>query len=96
MEYTQKVLVIGRHQDMMQKVLKMLQNEGYEAIGELTNENAITTFKQNNIQAVVIGGGVDTESRNLFHTEFSAWNPEIKIIDAHPQTVLSDLASIFQ
>jgi hypothetical protein len=95
MGHGEKVLVIGRHADMLAKVTEMLKQHGYNAIGEQWNEGAIAAFKANSINAVVIGGGVDSESRDFFHTEFPKLNPFVKVIDAHPQTILSDLKKVF-
>lgn len=90
-----RVLVIGRHADMLTKVVFMLQKHGYSAVGEQWNEQAIATFKRDSIQAVVIGGGVDEESRAYFHREFFKLNPSVRIIDSHPQTILTDLQKAF-
>lgn len=92
MGHGEKVLVIGRHPDMLAKVTAMLKNHNYAAIGALTNEEAIQKFTEEKPVAVLIGGGVDSESRTLFHRIFS---PSVKVIDAHPQTVLSDLKAAF-
>jgi DNA-binding NtrC family response regulator len=91
MGHGEKVLVIGRHAEMLTKITAMLMQHGYTAIGKQTNEEAIAAFKADKIDAVVIGGGVDYESREMFHTEFPKINSLVKVIDAHPQTVLSDL-----
>lgn len=90
-----KVLVIGRHPEMMQRVLSILQQHGYNAIGKQENEEALAAFNNDSFRAVIIGGGVDSTSRALFHREFSKLNPSAKIIDAHPQTVLQELRSAF-
>jgi DNA-binding NtrC family response regulator len=95
MAHGEKVLVIGRHADMLAKVTTMLKEHGYNAIGRQWNEDAIAAFKADTIDAVVIGGGVDGESRNYFHTEFPKLNPSVKVIDAHPQTILADLKKAF-
>ncbi len=95
MGHGEKVLVIGRHESMLTKVTDMLKQQGYEAVGKQFNEEAIAAFKAGSFDAVIIGGGVDTESRDLFHTEFSKNNPNVKIIDGHPQTVLRDLQQAF-
>ncbi len=95
MGHGEKVLVIGRHADMLVKITGLLQQHGYTAIGKTTNQDAIVAFKADTIDAVIIGGGVDDESRELFHTEFPKINPNVKVIDAHPQTVLSDLKAAF-
>jgi DNA-binding NarL/FixJ family response regulator len=95
MGHGEKVLIIGRHADMLTKITDMLKQHGYNSIGKMTNEDAILVFKADTIDAVIIGGGVDAESRDLFHKEFPKINPKVKIIDAHPQTVLSDLKAAF-
>lgn len=91
----EKVLVIGRHRDILIRVTEMLTQHCYNVIGKQWNEEAIDAFKKEKIKAVIIGGGVDAESRQLFHIEFTKLNPSIKIIDAHPQTVLRELEVIF-
>lgn len=88
-----KILVIGRHPGLMENVLGMLRQQGYEATGALTNEEALRRFDPG-IQAVIIGGGVDGESRRLFRKEFLKINPAVKVIDGHPHTILSDLRQI--
>jgi DNA-binding NtrC family response regulator len=91
----EKILVIGRHASMMRRVLDLLQLHGYNAIGKQENEEAIAAFKSEEFQVVIIGGGVDEESRELFHSEFSKINPQVKVINGHSQTVLSDLQKTF-
>jgi hypothetical protein len=92
MGHGEKVLVIGRHADMLERITGMLQNHNYAAVGAQTNEAALATFEVEKPRAVIIGGGVDAESRALFHNTFSA---SAKVIDAHPQTVLTDLKAAF-
>jgi DNA-binding NarL/FixJ family response regulator len=92
MGHGEKVLVIGRHAKMLSSVTDMLKKHNYEAVGVQTNEEALEKFETEKPHAVIIGGGVDNESRALFHRTFSAAS---KVIDAHPQTVLSDLEAAF-
>ncbi len=93
MRHRETVLIIGRHADLLAKITGMLKQNGYNAIGRISNEEAILTFKTITIDAVVIGGGVDQASRDLFQSEFPKINPKVKIINAHPQTVLAELKS---
>lgn len=95
MGHGEKVLIIGRHADMLTKITELLKQHGYNAFGKITNDDAVAAFKLEMPNAVIIGGGVDTESRDFFHLEFPRINPKVKIIDAHPQTVLIDLKSAF-
>lgn len=77
---------------MLTKVSDMLKNYNYNAVGAQTNEEALQLFEAEKPRAVIIGGGVDGESRALFHRTFS---PTATVIDAHPQTVLGDLKAAF-
>jgi hypothetical protein len=88
MGHGEKLLVIGRHAGMMERVTDLLKSHNYQPSGALTNEEALQKFEEEKPKAVIIGGGVDEESRALFHRSFS---PTAKVIDAHPQTVLMDL-----
>jgi DNA-binding NarL/FixJ family response regulator len=95
MENQIRVLVIGRHADMLERITNMLDQKGYRSIGKLSNEEAFAVLENEKIDAVIIGGGVDSESRDLFHQEFPKFQAKIKIFDAHPSTVLSDLENAF-
>ena len=96
MGHQEKVLVIGRHESMLAKVTALLKEHNYQATGRQSNEEAIAAFESDIFDAVIIGGGVDAESRHVFYTTFPTINPKVKIIDGHPQTILSDLQEAFR
>lgn len=85
------VLVIGRSPEMLTSVLKMIEDEGYKAVGSTSDAQAKILFDQNEVDAVIIGGGVDSQSRSELHKYFSSLKSNLEIIDAHPQTVLEQL-----
>ena len=86
-----RILVIGRHANLMSRVLEMLRLHGYDVVGKQENEEAIAAFQNEKFGVVVIGGGVDSESRILLKETFIRINPSIRIIDANPNTLLDDL-----
>lgn len=92
---TKKILVIGRHAHMLQNVMNLLNNNGYMAYGETDNQKAIATFKTAGVHAVIIGGGVDDASRRYFEETFRQLQPRVKIIYAHPHSVLMDVQQAF-
>lgn len=96
MNSTHNILVIGRHQQMMDSVKALLTQHSYNVFTAIKNDEAFYIFDKENIDAIVIGGGVDAESRNLFHTTFSNKKTTVKIVDAHPHTILKDLENIFK
>jgi DNA-binding NtrC family response regulator len=88
-----KVLVIGRHADLLHRILAMLEQNGYSSNGTTENADAIEKYKSWKPNVVVIGGGVDDESRKLFHKQFE--QNGTKVLDAHPQSLLFDLTQLF-
>jgi CheY-like chemotaxis protein len=90
------ILVIGRHDTILTRIVHLLEENGYSAIGESANDKAIATFQRNVFDAVIIGGGVDKISRDFFHIEFTNLRPNIKIIDTHPSTILKDIQEAFR
>ena len=89
-----KILVIGRHQDLMLKILAVIKAEGFQAIGCLTNEEAFEVFNSILPEVVLIGGGVDRDSRQLFHEEFIKASHSTKVIDVYPHTLKEELAGL--
>lgn len=75
------ILVIGRHPEIMQTVLRLInQNPAYNASGATGNNEALALFRDGNFQLVILGGGVDRESEQLFRKTFEQMKPDIKII----------------
>ena len=58
-----RVLVVGRHAAVMRPVLGSLKEEGYRPLGALTDDAALGYLKDRPFEAVLIGGGVEDDSR---------------------------------
>ena len=68
-----RILVIGRHKQIMQTVLKLInQNSQWQADGAIMDEEAINLFTNRSYDLVLLGGGIDDNSeqklRSLFHS----------------------------
>jgi hypothetical protein len=75
------ILVIGRHKQIMETVLRLLNGqEGWRAIGALTDGEAKIRFTETKFDLVLIGGGVEEKSEQLLRLEFEKTNPQTKII----------------
>lgn len=75
------ILVIGRHQQIMETVLRLISTQSeWKAIGALTDTEAIEKFEANIFDLVLIGGGVEEESERKLKTKFEKINPQIKMI----------------
>lgn len=81
MNSTLTILVIGRHKQIMETVLRLLNNrEGWSATGALTDEEAQEKFIKTKFDLVLIGGGVEEKSERHLKLEFEKLNPQVKII----------------
>ncbi len=76
-----QVLVIGRHAEIMETVLKLINNTpDWEAVGTLEDEQAIEIFQQRRFDLVLIGGGVEQESEAKLRAIFRFQSPLIRIV----------------
>lgn len=91
-----KILVIGRDPQTLQGVVDMLYENGYEAIGESIDENAMETFKKNDFDGVLLGGGVGPGSREVLIPFFTSIKPDVKIASGHPWQALEALRIAFE
>ena len=76
-----KILVIGRHPQIMENVLGQLnRSTNWQAEAVLTDEAARETFVQTQFDLVLFGGGVETNSVRILSNDFKNANPEVQII----------------
>jgi DNA-binding NarL/FixJ family response regulator len=76
-----KILVIGRHPEIMQTIIRLINNKPeWVGLGALTNDEAISIFRAQECHVVLMGAGVNADEtavlRNLFNTE----KPEVPVI----------------
>ena len=76
------ILVLGRHAGMMQNVIAFLNNNGFENVtGILTNEETIHALQRGSFTHIIIGGGVDAETRKIIKELVAQNNIAIKIVE---------------
>ena len=76
-----EILVIGRHPQIMETVLRLInQNENWDAVGSLTDEEAIEKFHQHSFQLVLLSNGIEEASERKLRSLFSFQDPELIII----------------
>lgn len=76
-----EILVIGRHPEILQTVLRLVNNNAeWNATGTATDEEAIAAFNNHNYKLVLLGGGIDKSSENKLRAAFLAVNPAIIIV----------------
>jgi len=75
------ILVIGRHAQIMETVLRLLHSQnGWVAKGALTDTEARQYFDQENFNLVLIGGGVEAFSEEELKKYFLTQKPTVKVI----------------
>ena len=75
------ILVIGRHAQIMETVLRLIHTQpNWQAVGALTDDEALQKFKEQHFNLVLIGGGVETDSEQKLAAAFQTIQPNIKII----------------
>jgi hypothetical protein len=75
------ILVIGRHQQIMETVVRLINTQpGWSAQGATTDEQAIEIFTGTHVHLVLIGGGVEEDSESKLKIEFEKINPQVKFI----------------
>ncbi len=76
-----EMLVIGRHPQIMETVFRLInQNENWNAVGALTDEDAVEKFQQHTFQLVLLGVGIEEASERKLRSLFTFQDPGISII----------------
>jgi hypothetical protein len=80
---------------MMDRVLAQVRQAGFEASGVFTDPEAIHLIESGNFDVIVIGGGVEAESREKFKavSRHKSPNPEVLEIFG-PGTLLPKLLDL--
>jgi hypothetical protein len=75
-----KILVIGRHPQIMETVLRLINSQPtWRAEGAITDQEAIEKFNPT-FNLVLIGGGVEESSEKKLKAAFEKMNPHLKMI----------------
>lgn len=74
-----KILILGRLQNIMDNVLAIIRNGGFEALGVLTDEAAFQHLLSGEFNAIIVGAGVGADTRKKIHS--IAVENEIKVIE---------------
>jgi len=80
MEQT-KILVIGRHPEILATVVRLVNNNpDWNATGCQTDDEAIRAFDEQAFTLVLLGGGIEPASEDQLCVYFRNCNPEIRIV----------------
>ncbi|PKV78960.1 hypothetical protein [Nocardia fluminea] len=66
--YTVDLLAVGRGPEVVEAALGFVGGLGYRVLGSTTDEEALSILGREQVRLLVIGGGVETESRKVLTT----------------------------
>jgi hypothetical protein len=80
-ENTLHVLIVGRHQEVLDRVLNTLRELPVQIDGALTDEQVVDFLSHNRYDVISIGGGVDAETRSRIQEILTLTMPDIQVIE---------------
>lgn len=75
------VLLLGRHEFALTRVEKLLQRNNYETISCLEDSQAEEHIQNSSFDAMIIGGGVEIESKKNMIELLKSKKPQAKLIE---------------
>jgi DNA-binding response OmpR family regulator len=76
-----RILVVGRHPEIMHKVKALLESGGFTPIGAQTDEEAFALMRSAEPDALLLGGGVEQRSREVLAASFAEARPGRPVIE---------------
>jgi DNA-binding NarL/FixJ family response regulator len=78
---TINILVICRHPDILQTILRLINNNAeWDATGTITDEEAMAAFNTTPFDLVLLGNGIEPENEERLTDTFKASKPGIPVI----------------
>lgn len=78
---TINILYIGRHPEISATVVRLINNnENWDGIGVMNDEEAMEIFRQKDFSVVLLGSGIQKESEDKLCSFFKKQNPNAVVI----------------
>ena len=87
------ILVIGKHPEVLEKILAGLRAKGIAALGTTEMEKASVDFNAKDLALVAFGGGVDLPVREKLKSEFKQQNPDVILLDTFAPVAIQHIAA---
>jgi DNA-binding NtrC family response regulator len=81
MSSSARILVVGRHASIMSRVRDLLAAEGITTITATTDAEALAAIEAGPVDALLLGGGVEPQSRRALADAFASAQPGRPIIE---------------
>lgn len=76
-----RILVVGRHQEILSRVTGVLETAGYRVFGTTADESALALMTSETPDALLLGGGVERASRQTLIACFHTARPGQPVIE---------------
>jgi len=87
------ILVIGKHPEVLEKILAGLRAKGIAALRTTEVEKASVDFNAKDLALVAFGGGVDLPVRERLKREFKQQNPDVILLDTFAPVAIQHIAA---
>ncbi len=75
------ILVICRHEGILQTIVRLINNNpDWHATGAVTDDEALSAFRQQSFKLVLLGSGIPKASEDQLRAAFTAQNAGIIIV----------------
>ena len=93
MSQNKRVVIVGRRQDSIDRVTRLLEGAGYIVTSTTNDGVAIDMVSNSAYAALLIGGEVSQADRRYITTEARNHNTSLAVLTIHsPQSVLTQLS----
>ena len=81
MTSTVEILVVGKHPEIMQTILRLINNKPeWSGIGVSTCDDAITAFEKQPCHVVLVGAGLSPAENNTLCLYFNLNKPDVPVV----------------
>ena len=93
-----RAFVICPDLEILDSAIKFLIDKEFEADGVTDTESALANFGVKPYDIVIISGGIDNRTREIFRKEFSKVNKEFEFVEhfGTPENLLPELIEAFE
>ncbi|MBC7388686.1 MAG: hypothetical protein H7329_05720 [Opitutaceae bacterium] len=93
-----RAFVICPDQEILDSAIKFLIEKEFEADGVTNAESALANFGDKPYDIVIISGGIDNRTREIFRKEFSKVNKDFEFVEhfGSPENLLPELIEAFE
>ncbi len=97
MDKYRRILVVGRHQDVVDRFTNLLESHAYIVTSTMNDNVALDLAGSSDFDALVIGGGVSHADRASLREEVRRYLPDIEVVMSQgPDSVLTLLRQAFK